>query len=487
MTKRWGFSFLVALFIAPYFFALIISKFQMRLPSNFLPLILSSFAQAAGSAFGALVLGCIGAVGLIGRSRRWEMVALSPVATPAIAIVLGFMTLFPQWRGLSAVIAAHTLSSAGLIAVVLARQIRSVLGGSVELAWVEGASRGAIWIRGVFPALKSDIVRLGLSVFAASLASFSIPLLLAGSDLVAVEIASHHAIRFENAWDIAAALSLFQWSMLLVLVFILRSPADVGLKSDSESRGEIGRILGRGLGVNTSVVAVLIAPLMIVFSLLHAPKQGLAQLESANLFERSAPILLALQGSLATATLAGVFSAVLLIAFAAATPSRRQRIWLSGYVAPSVAITGFATLVIGWGQDPSFALDSLRIAVGAALLLTPVIWRLRWELALARLERQLKVAETLGAPNAMIFWRVLLPQLRELLFWSGGLISFWVWGDYALGSISASRSMTLGMLAKGLLESYRVEAASLVVLACLIFGAMSYCVFQFGGVARVES
>jgi len=204
-------------------------------------------------------------------------------------------------------------------------------------------------------------------------------------------------------------------------------------------------------------------------------------LQSAHLFERWAPIKLALQGSLATGTLAGIFAALLLLAFAAVTPSHRQRIWLSGYVAPSVAITGFATLVIGWGKDPSFVLDSLRISVGAALLFVPVVWRLRWEQSIARLERQLKVAQTLGASNGMIFWRILLPQIRELLFWSGGVVSFWVWGDYALGSISASRSMTLGMLAKGLLESYRVEAASLVVLACLIFGAVSYRLFQVGG------
>lgn len=481
MSKRWGFSSLVALFIAPYFFAFFISKFHLRLPSDFLNLIFRSFIQAGASALVSLILGGIGAVGLLGRSRRWEMLALAPVVAPAMAIVLGLMTFFPQWRGLSAVVAAHAFSSAGVVAVVLSRQIRGVLGGSVELAWVEGASSWAIWRWGILPELKTDVSRLGLSIFAASLASFSIPLLLAGSDLVGVEIAIHHAIRFENAWDIAAALSLFQWAMLLLLVLILRAPLAVGRSAESEFRGEIGRILG----TDVAIVAVLVAPAMILFSLLHAPSIGFLQMESAHLFERSATIRLALQGSIVTATLAGLFSAFLLIAFAAVTPSRRQRFWLSGYVAPSVAITGFATLVIGWGRDPSFILDSLRIAVGAALLFTPVVWRLRWEQAIARLEPQMKVAETLGASNGMMFWRVLLPQLRELLFWSAGVVSFWVWGDYALGSISASRAMTLGLLAKGLLESYRVEAASLVVLACLIFGSISYRLFQLGGIARV--
>lgn len=483
--RRSGLLLLVSIFVAPYFFALFIAKFQLRLPADFLSLIATAFFQAAGSAVGALFIGVIGAVGLLGRNdqnqRRWEMVALVPVAAPAIAIVLGFMTLFPNWRGLSAVIATHSLASAGLVAVIISRQIQTALGGSIELAWVEGASRTAIWRRGVLPALRVDVFRLGISIFAASLASFSIPLLLAGSDLVALEIAIHQAIRFESAWDIAAALSLFQWVIFLILVFLLRAPAQSSQTPETEIRSPIGRILGaRGV-----VLLVLIAPLMIGFSLLHAPVKGFMQLRSAHLFDHPALLMLAFQGSFITATLAGLFSCLLLLAFAALTPSRRLRTWFSGYVAPSVAITGFATLVIGWGRDPSFALDCMRIALGAALLFTPVIWRLRWEQTLARLESQLKVAETLGAPNTMILQRVLWPQLREVMFWSGGVVSFWVWGDYALGSIAASRSMTLGLLAKGLLESYRVEAASLVVLVCLAMGAISYRIFQYGGTTRV--
>lgn len=479
------FWFLIALFVAPYFFAWVVSGYSLRFPSGLTELITTSVLQAALSAITAVALGMVGAFGLIGRklssSARWEALALAPAIVPAIAIVLGFMSIFPTWRGWSAVACAHALSSAGLIAVVLSRIVRGTLGASLELAWVEGASRLTILWRGVLPAVREDLLRLMLSIFAASLASFSIPLLLGGSKAVTVEIAIHHAIRFENAWDVAAALSIFQWVLLLLFVWLLRTPAGDAAapekKIESEMRGEIGRMLGS----NAGLAVLFAAPIMVVYALLRGSLLGWDQIQNVGLLNRPEILSLAFKGSFVTSTLAGIISATLLFAMAAVFPSPRARFWMSGYVAPSVAITGFATLLIGWGKDPSFALDSLRIAVGAALLFSPVLWRLRWEQRLGFIEGQVQVAQTLGATPTMIVRRVLAPQLRELFFWSGALVSFWVWGDYALGSIAASRSMTLALVAKGLLESYRLEAASILILCGLACGGLSYALFSWGG------
>lgn len=473
-----------AFFAAPYFFSLMVSHFHLRVPDDFVPLILHATLQAALSALAAMALGWLGTLALLRRSPRWELVALAPSVAPAIAMVLGFVTVFPQWRGLSAVVAAHALSSAGLIAVVLTRQIRTTIGASLELAWTEGATRGQMWRNGVFPALRADAVRLGLSVFAASLSSFSIPLLLGGSKAVTVEIGIHHAIRFENAWDVAATLSLFQWAMLVAFVIFLHPPR-VERKSETILRAEVGRILVSTFESYLGVVALAIAPTLVIYALSRGPIQGFAQLRSTGFFESWDVLTLALRGSFVTGTFAGMFSALLLYAFAMVYPSERVRVWMSGYIAPSVAITGFATLVIGWGANPSFILDSLRISVGAAFLFAPVLWRLRWEQNLAQLEGQVKVAQTLGASHGLIIRRVLTPQLREVIFWSAGLVSFWVWGDYALGSIAASRAMTMALLAKSLLESYRLEAASLLILGGLVLGGCSYRLLSWGGASRV--
>ncbi len=475
--RRPLFIILVLLFTVPYFFGLIISRFQLAIPPDFVELLWRSVLQAAASALASIVLGLIGATALLRRSSRWEALALAPAAVPSIAIVLGFMSLFPAWRGWTAVAFAHAIVSSGLVAVVLSRVIRNELGGSLELAWTEGASRRVMWLRGVLPAVRRDLARLATAIFAASLASFSIPLLLGGSKAVSFEIAILHAIRLDASWDTAAALSLFQWSMLLMTVLVLgKSEGAVARPIESEGRARLGRVLGS----NSAIAVFLFAPILVLTSLVRAPLQGVRQLETAGLFDFEF-VNLALRGSVVTATLGGVFCAVLLAAFAVVNPSRTQRTWLSGYVAPSTAITGFATLVIGWGSDPSFTLDALRIAVGSALLFAPILWRLRWEQRLSRLDGQVAVAQTLGASHGMIVRKILAPQLREVFFWSAGLVSFWVWGDYAIGSIAASRAMTVGLVAKNLLEGYRLEAASVLILFCLLLGGISYRLFTMGG------
>ena len=341
-----GLLSLVTVFLLPYFFAVCVSRFHFRFPDEILSLLLRSLLQAAASSALALALGIVGAVGLLSRSRRWEALAIFPAVVPSIAIVLGFMSLAPNWRGWTAVAVAHASVSMGLVAVALARAIRNSLGASLELAWVEGASRSTIWIRGVLPAVNGELGRLALAIFAASLASFSIPLLLGGVQPVSIEIAILQAIRLEDAWDIAASLSILQMLMLLFLVLILAKGAEPVRSVESESRRALGRILGS----NLAFAALFIVPLGIMTAMLQAPLAGIRQLETAGLFASTEFLLLAFRGSVVTATLSGIFTAFILFAFAAAFPSAKWRKWISGYAAPSVAITGFATLAIGWGR-----------------------------------------------------------------------------------------------------------------------------------------
>lgn len=473
-----GWVSLLTVLTLPYFFAMFISGFKFTLPLHFAELLVRSLLQAGASAIFSIALGLIGTFGLLKRSPRWETFALVPAAVPSIAVVLGFMSIFPGWRGWSAVAGAHALVSSGLVAVVLSRVIRGSLGGSLELAWTEGASAFAIWTKGILPAIRPDLWRLAASIFAASLASFSIPLLLGGMSPVSFEIAILHAIRLDGSWDTAAALSLFQWGVLLTAVLFLgRTEHPLAHAVESQGRVQVGRVLG----ANWASCFLALAPLMIAVSLLRSPLAGIHQLQSVGLFENAEFVTLAMRGSFVTATLGGVLSACILALFASTQPTPARRRWISGYAAPSTAITGFATLVIGWGSDPSFALDAIRIAIGSALLFAPVLWRLRWEQSLARLDGQVAVAQTLGATSSMINRSVLAPQLREIFFWSAGLVSFWVWGDYAIGSIAASRAMTVGLVAKSLLESYRLEAASVLILLCLVLGGLSYQLFALGG------
>jgi ABC-type Fe3+ transport system permease subunit len=495
-------AFVLIVFVLPYFFSLVVAEFRLSLPSGFPRLLALSLAQAGASATFAILIGGLASVALFlnqrfGRGLEWFV--LFPTVVPALVTVLGFLSIFPSWKGLSAVVFIHGFSAMGLVAIVIHRQIRRKVGASLELAWVEGAPRSSLWLKGVLPAVRGDLARLWITVFATSLASFSVPLILGGSQPVTLEIAIHQAIRFESAWDIAAGLSLFQWGLLLALVLLVRSASNgagernerTALTTESETREGVDRILVAQDGVvslllrTISYALILCAPTVMLFALLRGPVLGWAQLESAGLLQMTGPLLLALRGSFVTATLGGLLAAGLLFslvfALSASMPSEKLRSYLSSYVAPSAAITGYATLVIGWGRDPSFMLDALRIALGAALLFAPVVWRLRWDETLSLLDGQILVARTLGATNGMIVRKVIFPHFREVIFWSAGLVAFWIWGDYALGAIAASRPMTLALIAKGLLETYRLEAASLLILLCLVFGGLSYRIFIWGG------
>jgi len=478
---------LVGVFLFPYAFSLLISGGSLRLPDGFSELCTRSFSQALGSTLATMVLGTLGAAFLIksGRSARslsyWEGLALLPAIAPSSAMVLGFMDLLPHFRGVWAVTLAHALISMGFVSVVLSRAIRARAGASLELAWVEGASKWMMWRRGILPTLRPDFFAVSVTLFFSSLASFSVPLLLGGSQAVTFETAIHQAIRLQNAWDVAAALSIFQLALLIGAVALIQiGQVDQSVLSrhrESASRLGIGQVVGSFLGIPVVVGGSAV----VLFSILRHPITGWAQLQTSGLFENLDALWLMIRGALATSTLAGLLTSSLLLIFAMTYPSLSKMRWMSAYIAPSTAITGFATLAIGWGQAPSFVWDVLRIAVGAAFLFAPVLWRVRWEKEVVQLQPQIHVAQTLGANYRLISRRILYPMLWPTFFWSGGLVSFWMWGDYALGSIAASRAMTVGMLAKSLMESYRLEAASLVLAFSLCAGAISYRLFTWGG------
>lgn len=474
------------LFFAPYAVTLILAKGRLSLPSDFLELLSRSVLQAAVSGAMATLCGLF-AAGLLLRlshkkSALWEGLALFPAIVPSGIVVLGLMDLAPDWRGLWAIAAAHTLISSGFVGVILARLIRDRLGASLELAWIEGASRSLMWRRGVLPKLKPELFRTWLTIFASSLGSFSVPLLLGGSQAYTFEIAIHHAIRLQGNWGAAAGLSVFQLLILVGFLLVFQRVGNdqvtvLARAHESTSRHGVARILGFSWGFPFFVLG----PFVCLFSLVRDPILGWEQLRATGLLEHSDVLFMALQGSISTAALSGLLTAGVLLLAATSLPTANQRKWFNSYIAPSVAITGFATLVIGWGALPSFTWDVLRISLGAALLFSPLLWRLRWDEELGRLESAIAVARTLGANSALIISRILFPRLLPTALWSGGLVGFWMWGDYAVGSVVASRSMTMGMLAKSLMESYRLEASALILISTLIFGALTYRLFTWGG------
>lgn len=468
------------LFLAPYVFSLFVARGEMSLPTSFISLVQNSFLQATLSALFSIALGVLTGIGLLGLSQRArrsiEAAILVGSFVPSIAWILMWMVLLPNVRGLTAIVILHAVSTSGLIASAVVRKVRTRWAGSLELATIEGAPRGLLWRRGLFPLLRADLVTYLLTIFASSLSSFSIPLLMGGAEAWTFEIAIHQAVRIHSAWDQVAALTLWQWVTLTALLLLSRSrvPLRAGAIDHRESRA--AEIYGwkplAFLGI-VPVAAVLLV-------LLSSAARGLQQLETAGLLIDGGELVSVMLVSIFVAHLGGLLTAATTLFFALSRPSETERRLLSSYVAPSAVITGLMLLLVGMGSVSALA-DALRLSVGCALVFAPVLWRMRWHVELSTLEKQIEVAEIFGASPSMIAWQIVWPQLRPLFYWTWGVATFWAFGDYAIGAVAASRPITLALLSRALLESYRLEAAALLIALGLVLGFISYLFFSNRG------
>src|SRR5438445_2391727 len=126
----------------------------------------NSFLQAFFSALVSVIFGFWAALGLLSftnnNRRHWRMIleilCLLPNFLPPIFILLSTLNVVdPFPMGIPGIVFIHTLMNFGLVAVLLAGLIENKVGGVVELAYVEGASRGSFLFRGLLPMIKKDI------------------------------------------------------------------------------------------------------------------------------------------------------------------------------------------------------------------------------------------------------------------------------------------------------------------------------------------
>jgi thiamine transport system permease protein len=441
--------------------------------------ILFTSVQAALSAGASLALGLLGAFGLqaVLLSRgpvvaRWcEALVLLPNAVPVLLVIIAALKLFPWARGLPGIVLVHTVLNAGLIAVAAVRLFRAKISGLAELAWIEGSSRWRFFRRGVLPLLWMDFQLLFLFVFAVCFSSFAVPLVLGGSRATTTEVLIFQKIRIEGDWLGALALSSVQMLVLFVMTMVLRRENPTAMVG----RATRAPLLSWGPGL----IAILLPTLLLIVGMTEGLGAGLRQIRNMEFLGRELPSLIARSFVVGVGSGLACATALLMLAFLA--PQGWLRRFLIGYVAPSSVLTGFALLIL-W-RDPSQAAAMVRMIVGITIVAVPSFYRLQWDATLQGLEGQRQVARTLGASDGLIFARVIFPQVIRAALAIGGLAAFWAWGDFALSSVVASRAITLAMLAHSLMESYRLDAATVLVWLVVLGGAVTF--FVFVGVGNV--
>ncbi len=430
--------------------------------------------QAALSAGASTLGGILGALGLVSLSRNnrlvrvLEAVVLVPNSVPILIVILAALNLYSGTRGLLGIVWVHALLNIGLVAIALSRLMITRLGRMTELAWIEGANRSVFFVRVVWPSLRADIARLFLFVFALCFSSFAVPLILGGSGATTVEVLIFEKIR---DLDGAAALGLAMIQTISILVL------SWGLSSNETPQR-------RGWGFRLPLLewkpgllfALFPSAIVLVGLLIQIPS-AIQQIQNQELLT-DLPNLL--HHSIFVGVLTGVLTLLMLLALAWLRPCGVLRRFLLGYVAPSAVLAGFA-LLLAWRTEgwASF----IKISLGLVMIGVPTLYRFQWDSILRSLSGQVTVALSMGASEYLIFRRVLLPQVWNGGCFLAGLAAFWAWGDFAVSSVVAERTLTVAMLARSLMGTYRLPAATLLVWVNLFGGVFTF--LAFWGVGRV--
>ncbi|MCX7979225.1 MAG: ABC transporter permease subunit, partial [Bdellovibrionaceae bacterium] len=175
-----------------------------------------------------------------------------------------------------------------------------------------------------------------------------------------------------------------------------------------------------------------------------------------------------IMGSVATlfvGTMTGILCWFALIGISLLLPSRWFEAFLSGYVAPSTALTAMALLVVGPNQG---WWPFLKIPLGLLLLYLTSIYRLGWAEDLRGLRPQIEVARVLGASRWRTLWGVILPQLSVRAGGLAAVAAVWAGGDFAVSRIVAHKDLTLAMITETLMSGYRLGLASVLSVPLMI-------------------
>jgi thiamine transport system permease protein len=438
----------------------------------------NSFLQALFSAVFSLVLGTWVAMGLVsfsdGYRRNYRMIlevlCLVPNFLPPLFTLLSLLNILdPFPMGIAGITIAHTFINFGLVAVMIANLVETKIGGLAELAYIEGAGRWQFFRQAFWPIMKRDLWLLGVFVFAVCFGSFSVPLIVGGGSGTTLEVLIYEKIRLSSNWSEAVILAIFQSAFVFGVSLLARQGGAVS--ADRHANLKIIRLF-------SGIAALLVITFFGFLGYFQGIVEGVRQISA--FYEIQSALIWNFFGSLAMGALVGLLSFGSLLVIAYCWPRPWFGRFLSGYVAPSTALCCFSFLILG--PNESFW-PFLKIPLAFNLLCLGSLFRMGWDGTLRALEKQIDVARILGADAALIFQKVLLPQIagRAALF--AGVASVWACGDYAVSRIMAHRDLTLAMTTETLMSSYRLGMASLLSLSLVVCGVI--CFFLMIGVGRV--
>jgi thiamine transport system permease protein len=467
---------LVVFLIFPFLFLLTQFRISFHLDwGEFFWALKNSFVQAFLSAVLSLLFGFWAALGLLcfsnGHRKHWRMIlevlCLAPNFLPPIFVLLAALNVVdPFPMGIAGITLVHTLMNFGLVAVLLASLIEVKMGGVVELAYIEGASRFRFIRDGLYPMLRKDIYLLGLFIFVICFSSFAVPLIVGGGRGTTLEVLIYEKIRLASDWGSAVFLALVQSALIFGLSFYARQGQAV-----SSHRPATLRLLMSPSGVGF----ILLISALYLIGYFQGLWAGIGQI--ANFYELQGAIFYSFFGSLFVGVVVGGSCFILLMLIAFAWPKLWFEKFLNGYVAPSTALACFSFLILGPNEG---VIAYLKIPVALTMLYLTSLFRMGWQSSMQALEHQRSVAYIMGASPILIFRKVIFPQVCERAGMLAGIAAIWGCGDFAASRVLGHHDFTIAMMTETLMSSYRLGQATILSMLIVVAGLMCFAFFVGG-------
>lgn len=437
-----------------------------------------TFKQSFFSTFITIVLGFLGALGLLGVKqpsvqKKIMIFFLLPNFIPALFIVLSFFSISSWFSvifyGLPAIVLVHVFINTGLCSILFFSLFKKKISDIANLACIEGSSFVSFWCA-IIKFLKYEFSLSILFFFALYFTSFSIPLLLTSGIDRTLEVFIYEKILLQGSWSQAIFLSIVQ-----IFVFICFGIGFFVLKKRYNffSKKKTILVYSKGLfyfsNILFLVIPFFISTVIILGFVSIIVKAGISDL---SLVSWSLYYYSFLQGFFVGL---GVF--VLLLLTASLGFKSYFRKFLTFYVSPSLVLMGFSYLLLAQQYDLEM-IKYFSLFLALSVLFWPIFYRLRLEALLESLEFQFNLAQTLGASYFFILKKIIFPQILKYIGFASGVAALWASGDFALSLILLPKDVSLSLVIHSLLSSYRWEQAATYSFLLLLLGLCLFSLFN---------
>jgi ABC-type Fe3+ transport system permease subunit len=477
---------------------------------------INSIGQAAGTATIALVLGFLMALGLICLRRPLQLSMQVLLCLPSLFPPLMVLTVFfsisdhLSWFSLignSGIIWVQGLMNAGLAGFVIKSVITNKVLPFFPIARVMGSSRLHFWKVGL-PLIRGELLEVWFYFFTIGITSFSIPLVLNDGFSTNLELFIYEQLRFTFGGGIGPAALAFTIQLAILALILVRfgqmeqksvlfgpesgQGAEQGSGQDSSWRGsspERGSSWQdsswpssswqgsppspQAADAGTKPLNLLSLCFLVMFFIPFAMKgpQALASLVQNRflffaLLDRAfTSLVLGFSVALFVAVLLGALSFCLM-------QGQGLGFWFRYWIAPSAAFWGL--LYFRFFESYPWLVYGFALA----LLYFPFLFKLGLQAAILRLKAQVQVARVMGAQRNLVFWRVVLPQIGNLLILLSWLAFVWAIAEFGVAQMILPANQTWAQMGYSLLASYQVKQGFGVSCFLLVVSGLALLVMK---------